>query len=78
MGHDSELLTRVRAALTPIPNVEEKRMFGSTAFMVHGKLCVSARAERIMCRIDLGERYSCISNANLLPMHQKIRVVFGT
>jgi hypothetical protein len=27
-------------------------MFGSTAFMVSGKLCMSARAERIMCRID--------------------------
>ena len=27
-------------------------MFGSIAFMVRGKICVSARAERIMCRID--------------------------
>ena len=27
-------------------------MFGSTAFMVRGKLCISVRAERIMCRID--------------------------
>lgn len=27
-------------------------MFGGTAFMVRGKFCVSARAERIMCRID--------------------------
>jgi len=49
---DSELLSRVRAALAPVPNVTEKRMFGSTAFMVRGKLCISARAERIMCRID--------------------------
>ena len=27
-------------------------MFGSLAFMVGGKLCISARPERIMCRID--------------------------
>ena len=52
MGRDSELLSRVRSALAPVPNVKEKRMFGSTAFMVRGKLCISARAERIMCRID--------------------------
>ena len=52
MGHDSELLSRVRAALAPVPNVEEKKMFGSTAFMVRGKMCISARAARIMCRID--------------------------
>ena len=49
---DSELLSRVRAALARVSNGKEKRMFGSTAFMVRGKLCISARAERIMCRID--------------------------
>ncbi len=27
-------------------------MFGGTAFLVRGKICVSARTERIMCRID--------------------------
>ncbi len=27
-------------------------MFGSTGFMVRGKLCVAARPSRIMCRID--------------------------
>ena len=32
--------------------IEALTMFGSIAFMVRGKLCVSARAERIMCRID--------------------------
>ena len=49
---DSELLSRVRAALVSVSNIKEKKMFGSTAFMVRGKLCISARAERIMCRID--------------------------
>jgi len=52
MGRDSELLSRIRAALVPVPTVKEKRMFGSTAFMVRGKMCISARPERIMCRID--------------------------
>ena len=27
-------------------------MFGSIAFMVRGKLCIGARKEHIMCRID--------------------------
>lgn len=27
-------------------------MFGGVAFMVRGKLCLSARDSRIMCRID--------------------------
>ena len=52
MPDNDSLTNRVRAALTRTPGVEEKRMFGATAFMVRGKLSVSARAERIMCRID--------------------------
>ena len=52
MAHDDELLTRVRSALAHVPNVKEKTMFGSIAFLVRGKMCVSARAKRIMCRID--------------------------
>ena len=48
---DESLVERVREALSEVPGVKEKRMFGSTAFMVRGKMCVTARAERIMCRI---------------------------
>mgnify|MGYP001557640981 CR=1 FL=1 len=49
---DQTLVNRVKAAFEGISSVKEKRMFGSTAFMVRGRMCVSARAERIMCRID--------------------------
>lgn len=49
---DETLVERVRAALKGLPGVKETRMFGSTAFMVRGHLCVAARPERIMCRID--------------------------
>ena len=49
---DDTLVERVRAALIGAPRVEEKRMFGGTAFMVRGRMCVSARPQRIMCRID--------------------------
>lgn len=52
MARDDTLVDRVRAALGGTPRVEEKSMFGGIAFMVRGKMCVSARKERIMCRID--------------------------
>jgi len=52
MTCDHELVDRVREALAYVLDVKEKRMFGSMAFTVQGKMCVSARAERIMCRID--------------------------
>jgi hypothetical protein len=49
---DDGLTNRIRMALAHIPDVAEKKMFGSTAFMVRGKLCISGHAVRIMCRID--------------------------
>jgi len=32
--------------------VKEKKMFGSLAFMVNGKMCLTAGPDRMMCRID--------------------------
>jgi TfoX/Sxy family transcriptional regulator of competence genes len=52
MTEDDPLTIRVRKALSGVRNVREKRMFGSTGFMVNGKLCVSARQSRIMCKVD--------------------------
>jgi TfoX/Sxy family transcriptional regulator of competence genes len=52
MTHNDDLMNRVRAALARVPRVEEKRMFGGTAFMVNGKMCVTVNQDRIMCRID--------------------------
>jgi TfoX/Sxy family transcriptional regulator of competence genes len=47
-----DLEDRVRAVLRGVADVREKRMFGSMGFMVRGNLCVTARPERLMCRID--------------------------
>lgn len=46
------LSDRVRAALAGVPRVVEKKMFGGIAFMVNGKMCLTVRADRLMCRID--------------------------
>lgn len=46
------LIDRVRSALAKEPTLEEKKMFGSVGFMVRGKLCIGAREERLMCRVD--------------------------
>ena len=52
MAYSEKLAARIRAALAHLPKVEEKKMFGSIAFMVNGKMCVTAGKDRIMCRID--------------------------
>lgn len=54
MAYSEKLADRLRQALAHLPKVEEKKMFGGLAFMVDGKMCLTAGADRIMCRIDPG------------------------
>lgn len=51
MAYTRELVDRIRKAFASISYVEEKKMFGSLAFVVNGKMCVTAGPGRIMCRI---------------------------
>ncbi len=52
MAYNEKLADRIRIALSHLPNVEEKKMFGGLAFMVDKKMCITAGADRIMCRIN--------------------------
>jgi TfoX/Sxy family transcriptional regulator of competence genes len=52
MAYSENLADKIRQALAHLPSVEEKKMFGGIAFMVNGKMCLSAGTDRIMCRID--------------------------
>lgn len=53
MDYNENLTDRVRAALAHLPDVEEKNMFGSLAFMIHGKLAVTVNNDgRLMLRCD--------------------------
>lgn len=52
MAYSEKLAGRIRLALSHLPDVKEKKMFGSLAFMVNDKMCITAGPNRIMCRID--------------------------
>lgn len=52
MARNEGLEMKVREALAGFPNVEEKQMFRGTAFMVNGKLCISAGDDELLFRID--------------------------
>ena len=74
---DERLVERVRAALTGVSKVREKRMFGSTGFMVRGHLCVTARATRIMCRIDPATHSAAIKRKGCQTVIMKGRAYQG-
>ena len=52
MAYSEKLANKVRDALSPLTDVEEKKMFSGITFMVDGKMCISVGKDRLMCRID--------------------------
>jgi TfoX/Sxy family transcriptional regulator of competence genes len=74
---DERLVERVRAALTGVSKVREKRMFGSTGFMVRGNLCVTARPTGIMCRIDPATHSAAIKRKGCQTVIMKGRAYQG-
>ncbi|RYY23811.1 MAG: TfoX family protein [Chitinophagaceae bacterium] len=52
MAYNEQLAQRIRSALSDLPNVTEKKMFGGLAFLLNDKMCINVGNDRIMCRID--------------------------
>ncbi len=52
MAYNDQLTDRVRHALARVRNVREESMFGRVAFMVNGRMCITAGDRRLLCRID--------------------------
>lgn len=61
MAYSETLAERTRPGLAPVPDVEEKKIFGSLAFMVAAKMCLTASGDRMMCRINQGIHESAIN-----------------
>jgi len=51
MAYDEALAGKIRNAVSHLP-CEEKKMFGHLAFMVRGKMCLTAGEDKMMCRLD--------------------------
>jgi len=71
MGYNVELTNRVKTALSNVPFVEEKRMFGGITFMVEGKMCITVSNDRIMCRIDPSIHDEAIKRKSVRTVNMK-------
>jgi TfoX/Sxy family transcriptional regulator of competence genes len=52
MPFSEKLATSIRARLSLLPNIEEKKMMGGLVFMYNDKMCVGVMNDALMCRID--------------------------
>ncbi len=74
---NEQLAARVRKALIGVRRVKEKRMFGSIAFMVNGKMCLTAGHNRLMCRIDPALHAGAIKRKGARTVRMKGRSYIG-
>jgi TfoX/Sxy family transcriptional regulator of competence genes len=51
MAVDEQLAERVRGALGGVDGLEEKRMFGGLAFLLHGNMSVGVHGEDLIVRL---------------------------
>lgn len=77
MAYNELLADKIRQKLSHLPSVEEKRMFGGLAFMVDGKMCVTANSDRMMCRIDPAIHEEVIEKTVCSPVFMKGREYKG-
>ena len=65
MDSREKLVSRVREALARRKSFEEKRMFGGTAFMLDGKMCIGTVKDDLVVRVgpEQNERALAMPNA---------------
>ena len=70
MAYNETLTQRVRELLAQVPNVEERKMFGSVGFMVNGKLCLGVgnhNDHSMMVRIGLENYEAALRKKGAAP-----------
>ncbi|MCV0429845.1 MAG: TfoX/Sxy family protein, partial [Roseibium sp.] len=63
---ETVLIERTRS-LIPETNVEQKRMFGSTCFMVNGNMLVCASKRGLMARVGAEQEEKALSRPHASP-----------
>jgi TfoX/Sxy family transcriptional regulator of competence genes len=78
MAYDQDLANRVRELLAGEDSITEKRMFGGLAFLVDGRMTVSAsRNGGLLVRIEPGETAACLKRPHVALMKMGGRTMDG-
>lgn len=51
MSYSEKLSDRIREAISHLPKVDERFMFGGVCYMLNDKMCVGVVKDEMMCRI---------------------------
>ena len=68
MAYDESLAARVRRALAPRPDVDERKMFGGLAFMLRGNMCCGVAGDTLMLRLGNEGAAAALEEPHTRPM----------
>lgn len=69
MAYDEDLANRIRELLGGQPGVDEKRMFGGLAFLVHGNMSVAVSGQGgLLVRVPREDTEKLTGRAHVSPM----------
>ncbi len=77
MGHDEQLLGRVRRILSGRQDVAERRMIGGLSFMVNGHMCAGLTGTGLMVRVGPDGYERALSRPHVQPMELAGRRLTG-
>ena len=61
MSYDEKLDARIRAALGPLPELEEKKMFGGVGFLVNGNMACGVHKNDLIVRVGAANYAEALS-----------------
>lgn len=77
MVSNEHWMNRIRERLMHLPDVEEKKMFSGTTFMVNSKMCIGVTRNGIMYRIDPELHETLVERTGCQTMTMKNRKLKG-
>jgi TfoX/Sxy family transcriptional regulator of competence genes len=77
MPYNELLSNRIRAVLGPLPNLEEKKMFGGVGFLVNGNMACGVHKDDLIVRVGPANYYVALSRPHTRPFDMTGRSMAG-
>jgi len=77
MPYDQALAGRIRAELTGLPGLEEKKMFGGVGFMLMGNMACGIHGDDLIVRLGADQYEAALSQPGARPFDMTGRPMSG-
>jgi TfoX/Sxy family transcriptional regulator of competence genes len=78
MAYDEELASRLRALLSGLDGISERRMFGGLSFLLDGNLVCGVMGDTLLVRLGEAQARAALADPHVRPMDLQRRPSRGT